>query len=139
MTAQLSAPRALSEMEATYRLIPAKIGLGAIRSDARRLDDERKHIHDAVRMATWNAESTLARALGRHDARAEDEAHSLLAEAFKTSGDLEVIGDELHVRLNPLSSPRRSRAIAGLCAELSETETLYPGGKLSLVFGVKGD
>jgi len=114
---------AVSEMEATYRLIPAKI-----RPDARRLDDERKPIHDAIRMATWNAESTLARALGRHDARAEDEAHSLLAEAFKTSGDLEVIGDELHVRLDPLSSPRRSWAIAGLCAELSETETPYPGG-----------
>jgi len=114
---------AVSEMEASYRLIPAKI-----RPDARRLDDERKPMNDAVRMATWNTESTLARALGRHDARAEDEAHSLLAEAFKTSGDLEVIGDELHVRLDPLSSPRRSWAIAGLCAELSETETLYPGG-----------
>jgi len=115
-------------MEATYRLIPAKIQLGAIRPDARRLDDERKPIHDAVRMASWNAKSTLARALGRHYARAEDEAHSLLAEAFKTSGDLEVIGDELHMRLDPLSSPRRSWAIAGLCAELSETETPYPGG-----------
>jgi len=129
---------AVGEMEAAYRLIPAKIGLGEIRPDARRLDDERKRIHDAVRMATWNAESALARALGRHYARAEDEAHGLLAEAFKTSGDLEVINDELHVRLDPLSSPRRSRAIAELCAELSETETLYPGTKLKLVFSVKG-
>jgi hypothetical protein len=128
----------LAQMEAAYRDIPAKVRLGDIRPDACRLDDERKRIHDAIRMATWNAESALARALGPHYARAEDEAHSLLAEAFKTSADLEVIGDELHVRLEPLSSPRRSRAIAALCAQLSETETLYPGTKFKLVFAVKG-
>ena len=128
----------LQQMEAAYRTIPAKVRLGDIRPGASRLDDERKRIHDAIRMATWNAESALARALGPHYSRAEDEAHSLLAEAFKTSADLEVIGDELHVRLDALSSPRRSRAIASLCAELSQTETLYLDTKLKLVFAVKG-
>jgi hypothetical protein len=127
----------VAQMEAAYRAIPAKIRLGDIRPAACRLDDERKRIHDAIRMATWNAESGLARALGPHYARAEDEAHSLLAEAFKTSADLEVIGDELHVRLDPLSSPRRSRAIGALCAQLSKTETLYPDTTLKLVFAVK--
>jgi hypothetical protein len=103
-----------------------------------RLDDERKRIHDAIRMATWNAESALARALGPHYARAEDEAHSLLAEAFKAPADFEVAGGELHVRLDPLSAPRRSRAIAGLCAELTATETIYPGTELRIVYSVKG-
>jgi hypothetical protein len=51
---------------------------------------------------------------------------------------LEIVGDELHVRMDGLSAPRRSRAIAGLCAELTATETLYPGTKLRLVFSVKG-
>ena len=118
--------------------IPAKIPLGQARPQAMRLDDERKRIHDAIRMATWNAESALARALGPHYARAEDEAHSLLAEAFSASGDLEVIGDELHVRLEPLSAPRRSRAIAALAAELTAAETPYPGTELRLVYSVKG-
>jgi transketolase len=108
------------------------------RPGAMRLDDERKRLHDAIRMAAWNAESALAGALGAHYTRAEDEAHSLLAEAFSASADLEVKGDELHVRLEALSAPRRSRAIASLCAELTATETLYPGTKLRLVYSVKG-
>ena len=128
----------VEEMAAAYRAIPAKVPLGEARPDAVRLDDERKRIHDAIRMATWNAESALARALAPHYRRAEDEAHSLLAEAFKTSADFEIIGDELHVRLEQLSAPRRSRAIAALCAELTATETTYPGTELRLVYSVKG-
>ncbi len=128
----------VEEMEAGYRAIPAKIALGEARPGAVVLDDERKRLHDAIRMGAWNAESALARALGPHFSRAEDEAHSLLSEAFKAPADIEIVGDELHVRIDALSAPRRSRAIAGLCAELTATETLYPGTELRLVYGVKG-
>ena len=92
-------------MAVAYRAIPAKVPLGEARPDAVRLDDERKRIHDAIRMATWNAETVLGRMLAPHYRRAEDDAHSLLAEAFKTSADLEIIGDKLHVRLEPLLGP----------------------------------
>jgi prepilin-type processing-associated H-X9-DG protein len=132
------AETALAELRADSKALPAKVALGEVRPQAMRLDDERKRLHDAVRMATWNAEHVLAAALGAHYARAEDEAHSLLAEAFSASADLEVIGDELHVRLEALSAPRRSRAIAALCAELNATETTYPGTELRLVYSVKG-
>jgi len=132
------AEAALAALKAKSKTIPAKAPLGEVRPTAMRLDDERKRLHDAVRMATWNAESAIATALGAHYARAEDEAHSLLAEAFSASADLEVKGDELHVRLEALSAPRRSRAIASLCAELNATETLYPGTELRLVYSVKG-
>ncbi len=128
----------LAEAKATAAAIPAKARLGDIRPDAVRLDDERKRLHDAIRMATWNAEHALARALGPHYRRAEDEAHSLLAEAFSASADLQIVGDELHVSLEPLSAPRRSNAIAALAAELTATETLYPGTDLRLVYRVKG-
>ena len=131
------AEAALAELKTTSKTIPAKVALGDIRPGAQRLDDERKRLHDAARMATWNAEHTLTRALAPHYARAEDEAHSLLAETFRSPGDLQIIGDELHVRLDPLSSPRRTRAIAALCVELTATETLYPGTNLRLVYTTK--
>lgn len=102
-----------------------------------RLAPERKRIHDAVRMATYNAESALSRLLAPHYARADDEARSLLREAFRAPADLQVVGSELHVRLSPLSAPRRSRAIAGLCEELTATKTIYPGTNLTLVYSVK--
>jgi hypothetical protein len=118
--------------------VPARVSLGELHPDAARGAPERKRIHDAIRMATYNATSSMARLLGPHYARAEDEARTLLLEAFRSPADMEVLGDELHVRLEPLSSPRRSRAIAALCEELDATETLYPGTKLRLVYSVKG-
>jgi hypothetical protein len=88
-------------------------------------------------MAPYNAESALARLVGPHYARAVDEARTLLREAFASPADLQVVGNELHVRLDPLSAPRRSRAIAGLCQELTATKTIYPGTELILVYSVK--
>lgn len=127
----------LAGLEAEARAVPARVRLGELHPDAVAFCPERKRIHDAIRMATFNAESSLARLLGPHYARADDEARSLLREAFRGPADLQIAGDELHVRLNPLSAPRRSRAIAGLCAELNTSETIYPGTKLRLVYSVK--
>ena len=78
-----------------------------------------------------------ARLLGPHRGRAEDDARSLLREAVGAPADLEVVGDELHVRLDPLSAPRRTAAVAGICADLTATETVYPDTKLTLVHSVK--
>ncbi len=135
--AYISAQAELEARRAAAKAIPAKVPLGLVRPDAVRIDVERKRIMDAIRMATYNAESSLARLLAPHYARAEDEARSLLREAFRTSADLEVEGATLHVRIEPLSAPRRTRAIAGLCQELNATETIYPGTNLKLVYSVK--
>jgi len=42
-----------------------------------------------------------------------------LREACNTPGDLEVAASTLVVRLDPLSAPRRTRALAALCEELT--------------------
>jgi transposase len=117
--------------------IPTKVALAEVRPGAVRIDVERKRIMDAIRTATYNAESALARMIAPHYARADDEARSLLHEVFSSAGDLEIEGHRLHVRIAPLSAPRRTRALAALCEELTATETLYPGTKLTLVFSVK--
>ena len=92
---------------------------------------------DAIRMATYNAESALARMIAPHYARADDEARTLLREIFKSPADLEIRGDKLHVRILPLSAPRRTKAMAKLCEDLTATETLYPGTDLTLVYSVR--
>lgn len=127
----------LARRQAQARTIPARVPLGEVHPNAERLACERKRLHDAVRMAVYNATSALARLVAPYYRRADDEARMLLSEAFHSPADLEVIGDDLHVRINPLSAPRRSRAIAGLCHQLNATETLYPGTKLRLVYSVK--
>ncbi len=127
----------IEELATAARAIPARVPLGEARPGSVRLAPERRRIHDAIRMATYNAESALARLVGPHYARADDEARTLLREAFSSPADLQIMGSELHVRLDPLSAPRRTRAIAGLCQELTATNTVYPGTDLRLVYSVK--
>jgi len=54
------------------------------------------------------------------------------------SGDLSLRGDTVQLRLDPASAPRRSRALAALCTELTATETTYPGTALKIAYSVKG-
>jgi hypothetical protein len=62
---------------------------------------------------------------------------SILREAFTLFGDLQTTGSTLHVRLDPASAPRRSKALAALCSELTATATRYPGTDLTLAYSVK--
>lgn len=102
-----------------------------------RLDTQTKLITHAIRMAAFNAETMLARALHGRYARAGDEAAALIREALHASGDI-IPGDRvLTVRLDPLSAPRRTRALAALCQQLTETATRYPGTELTLRYEVK--
>jgi hypothetical protein len=97
-----------------------------------------KLITHAIRMNAYNAETALARLLREHYPRATDEARALLREAMRLPGDIHINGDTLHLRLDPATAARRSRAIAGLCHELTATQTRYPGTDLKIKYSVKG-
>jgi hypothetical protein len=81
--ADLAAARAeLADRQAQAAATPPRAPVSDARPASRRLDDERKRIHDAVRVATYNAEFALARLLAAHYPRADDEARTLLGEIF---------------------------------------------------------
>jgi hypothetical protein len=69
--------------------------------------------------------------------RAREEAYALIREALTTSADIIPADGTLTIRPGPLSAPRRTRALAGLCDELTTTKTRYPGTKLTLRYMVK--
>jgi len=127
----------LAQANVTSRATPSHLPLGQVRPASRLLETERKLLTHAIRMSAYNAESALARLLRPHYPRAEDEGRALLREAFTLTGDLQITGDILHVRLDPASAPRRSRALAALCAELNQTDTRYPGTELTLAYTIK--
>ena len=140
--AKLDAPvaaarRKLEEAQAAAKATPAKIPLSEHNPGMVRLDTETKLITHAIRMAACNAETILARALDGHYSRAGDEAYALIRETLTTSGDIIPAGGTLTIRLDPLSAPRRTRALAALCDQLSTTKTRYPGTKLILKYEVK--
>ncbi len=132
-----TARQRLAGAQAAAKAIPAKIPLAQHNPDMVRLDTETKLITHAIRMAACNAETTLARALNGAYARADDEAYALIREALTTSGDITPADGTLTIRLDPLSAPRRTRALAALCEKLTATATTYPGTTLTLRYQVK--
>jgi hypothetical protein len=102
-----------------------------------RLEAEVKQITHAFRMAAYNAETSLARALDGHYARAGDEACALIREALADSGDIRPGPGELLIRLDPLTAPRRTQALAALCDQLTAAGARYPGTDLVLRYEVK--
>jgi transposase len=129
--------RELDEAGQAAAAVPARVRLGDLAPDMVRLDAETKQITHAIRMAAYNAETTLARALDGHYARAGDEAYALIREALTTSGDIRPADGGLLIRLDPLTAPRRTKALAALCDQLTAAGACYPGTNLVLRYEVK--
>jgi len=127
----------LDQARAAAAATPARIRLGDLAPDMVRLDAETKQITHAIRMAAYNAETSLARALDGHYAPARDEAYALIREALTTSGDIHPGDGELLIRLDPLTAPRRTQALAALCEQLNQAACCYPGTDLVLRYQVK--
>ena len=127
----------LEQAEDAAASVPARVPLGALSRNMVRLDAEVKQITHAIRMAACNAETTLARALDGHYARAGDEAYALIREALIISGDIRPGPGELLIRLDPLTAPRRTQALAALCDQLTAAGARYPGTDLVLRYEVK--
>ena len=129
--------RDLDEAETEAAATPARVRLADLAPDMMRLDAETKQITHAIRMAAYNTETTLARNLDGHYARASDEAYALIREALTTSGDIHPGPGILHLRLDPLTAPRRTQALAALCERLNAAQSHYPGTDLRLRYEVK--
>jgi transposase len=127
----------LARAKAHSRATASHLPLGQVRPGSRLLETETKLITHAIRMSAYNSESALARLLRPHYARSDREGRALLREAFNLPGDLQIIGTNLHVRLDPASAPRRSNALAALCTELNDTQTRYPGTDLTVIYSIK--
>ena len=127
------------ELKALYTQTPAKVPLKDTLDNqiAYRLRGEKKHLTDLIKMVAYQAESDLLALIRGDYARADDEGRTLIQSALKSSGDIEVKGDELVITLNTLSSPHRSKVIKALCEKLNTTHTVFPGTKLRLVYDVK--
>jgi transposase-like protein len=102
-----------------------------------RLRTERKHFVDTIKMIGYRAETSLASLLREHLARSDD-ARVLLPQIFHNEVDLvpDSVTSTLTVRLHHLTQAAHDQAIAQLCATLNETQTVFPGTNLKLIFEI---
>ena len=132
------AMKRVAALESRRARVPARVPVQeVVQEEVIKLEVERKHLHDLLKMVAYQAESDLLRLLAPHYRRCEDEGRALVQAALANSGDLEVTEAELHVVLQPLSSPHRTRALTALCEQLNETRACFPGTELRLYFTVQ--
>lgn len=102
-----------------------------------RLRTERKHFIDTIKMICYRAETSMASLLRESLARSED-TRALLRQIYDTEADLFPNPETktLTVQLHHLTQSAHDRALQKLCEQLNETETVFPGTELRLVFKV---
>jgi hypothetical protein len=133
-----SAWQRIEQLEKRRAAIPRRVPVQSVLGQpVLKLAPERKHLTNLIKMLAYQAESDLLRLVAPHYRRAGQEGRTLLQSALASAAELQVTERELRVTLAPQSSPHRTRAIAALCQELNQTQTLFPGSPLRLHYAIR--
>jgi hypothetical protein len=102
-----------------------------------RLRTERKHFLDTIKMIAYRAETSLVSVLREHLARSDD-ARTLIRQIFETEADLipDTTSKTLTVQIHHLTQAAHDQVLEKLCAALNETQTVFPGTDLTLIFKI---
>ena len=127
----------MTALEQARAATPARIPVReVVTTDVVKLAPERKLLTNLLKMVAYQAESDLVHRIAPHYKRTLDEGRTLIQTALASPADLEATADELRVSIAPLSSPHRTRAIAGLCEDLNTQPVCFPGSQLRLRYGI---
>lgn len=129
----------LDQRKAERKPLPKRVPIGDLAPPQRfqRLQPERKHFIDTIKMIAYRAETALASLLRQWLAR-EDDARALLRHIFRNEVDLvpDLSAKTLTVRLHHLAQNAHDHAARQLCLQLNATETIFPGTDLRLVYEI---
>lgn len=100
-----------------------------------RLATERKHFVDTLKMISYRAETSMASVLRDKLAR-HDDGRALARQIYDTDVDLQpdLEAKTLTIYLHHLTQAAHDEALRHLCDQLNQTETLFPGTDLRLVY-----
>lgn len=129
----------LVEIKANRKATARHIAVNDLPEDQRftQLSTHSKHFVDAIKMAAYRAETAMANFL-RESLTRVDEARTLLRSIYTTEADLlpNYQNKTLTVRLHHLTQNRSDQSVALLCAELNQTETVFPRTDLRMIFEI---
>jgi hypothetical protein len=132
----------LCSLKGKRKEIPKHIPINQLEPEDRfsKLAEDKKQIIDTVKMIAYRAETSMTEIIRPIMSR-EDDARSLLQKVFATEADL--LPDEkegtLTVALHNLANDSSDKIIHELCKVLNETDTIYPGSNLKLVYKLVSD
>ncbi len=101
-----------------------------------------KHFIDTLKIIAYRAETAMADAvrepLGEHH---QDEARAFVRKLYTNEANLrpDPSSKTLLVEIHALATPKENRILRDLCEQLNETETLYPGTNLRMIYKLVSD
>lgn len=100
------------------------------------LQSDKKHLVDTIKMMAYRAETTLAHLAAEKLKRADEDARAWVRGLFQSAVDLrpDLQAKTLTVRLHRQATPSQDATLEHVCDELTQTETIYPGTDLRLIF-----
>jgi len=120
------------------RNTPARIRLKDMGKQQRynKLKHESKMLINIIKMICYRAETAVANLLMEHLANGREEKRMVVKQIMQTPADLEpdYQNKTLTVTLHTLAAPRFNFAAAKVAHLLTQTETLFPGSDLKLIF-----
>lgn len=118
--------------------IPNRIKLKEMPDDTRydKLKPESKLFMNIIKMICYRSETSLAETIAPHFYKQKEEKRMLIKQLFKTPADINCNEKEqtLTITVGSLSASRYNEAIKSLCTILNETETIFPGTNLKLIY-----
>ena len=98
---------------------------------------EVRRLMHVFRIVAHRAESALLELLRPHFPDWRHEGRALTRAILHSSGHLRVTTTNLHVTLEPLASPYKTRALIALCEDLTGLGSTFPGTNLKMAFHVQ--
>jgi hypothetical protein len=118
--------------------IPAKIKLGQLPEEKRytKLKTESAYFMSTLKMICYRAESAIANLLHDTYGRFTDEKRMFIKNIINTPADLipDLKSNTLTVKLHSLNTPKANELITHICKTLNESETMYPGTNLKMIY-----
>ncbi|HCC86620.1 MAG TPA: hypothetical protein DEQ06_08595 [Porphyromonadaceae bacterium] len=117
---------------------PYKIALKNMPDHKRynQLKQERNQFINIIKMICYRAETTLSTLIPNDFKRIENEKRALIKSLIKRKGDIipDYQNNTLTVKLYTMSTPRENKAIEQMCEILNDTETLFPGTNMKMIY-----
>jgi predicted nucleic acid-binding Zn-ribbon protein len=132
----------LDELKAQRKAVKHHITMAELPEEERfkQLSTQSKHLIDTIKMVAYRAETAMVQ-MAREKMSREDDARSLIRSLYSTEADL--LPDEnagtLTVRVHHQANRCTDEVIRHLCIELNQTETVFPGTNLRLVYKLVSD
>lgn len=101
----------------------------------KRLSQPRKHLLDTIKMIAYRAETAMANILQPTPIKL-DERRGFLRSIYQMEADLipDIEAQTLTVKLHHLANHASDKALEILCHEINETNTIFPGTSLRIIY-----